>query len=81
MEVSCAAHETSTLYPRNLKYAQKVVFTRNIQPKKIHVFHIFMAPKFASSKLKKAVESSFARNVFQVEDRHENIQTFLGVVT
>jgi len=23
MEVSCAAHETSTLYPQNLKYTQK----------------------------------------------------------
>jgi len=45
------ANETSTLYAQNLKYKHKnSVFTLNIQPTKIHVFHFFIEPKFASSK-------------------------------
>jgi len=42
MEVSCAAHELSTLYPRNLRYTQKVQSLREISSLKRFMYFTFL---------------------------------------
>ena len=57
------------------------VFTHNIQPTMIHVFHVFLKPKFASSKkLKKQCKVALDAIYSKLKMSMQNIQTFLVVL-
>jgi len=58
MEVSCAAHETSTLYPRNLNYKQKIQSLREISSLQRFMYFTFLWHQNLLPQSKKKLKSN-----------------------